>query len=340
MRRVAFDLEKLGEFGLIEAVRRRAGGAGRIWPRTIGDDAALLRPRAGREIAVTTDALIEHVHFRWTTTDARSLGHKALAVNVSDLGAMGAEPLGFVLCLGLPRDVDPVQVRSFLVGLLAEARSSGCPLVGGDTVSAACWTLAVTALGDLPRGTALGRGGARPGDRLVVTGDLGGAAFGLELLERGADGERWAGPFLRRHRRPRPPFRAGPRLRRCATAAIDLSDGLAQDLGHLLRESGVGADVDLDRVPIPRAMRARCAQLGLDAERLALHGGEDYELLFTLPADGPATSVLARRLGCRLTELGLVRAGRGARYLRDGAPVSVPARGYDHFKRAADPTET
>ncbi len=328
------DVRKLGEQGLVRALRRRAGAAGSRWVLGIGDDAAVLRPRAGRELVITTDSLVENVHFRLRTSRTRALGHKTLAVNLSDLSAMGARPLGFTLGLGLPRSTRGTDLSSFFDGLLAEARAHGCPLVGGDTVEAPLWALNVTAFGEVSRGRALIRAGARVGDRLVVSGELGGAALGLHLMENGRAGREGA-PFIRRQLQPRPPIGLGPALvaRRWATSAIDLSDGLASDLGHLLRESGVGADVDLDVLPLPRRLPKLCRKHGLDPYRLALHGGEDYELLFSVPRRAPAVDRLSRALGVRLTEIGVVRRGRAARYRRGGSPVRVPDLGYQHFSR-------
>jgi thiamine-monophosphate kinase len=332
------DPRSLGEFGLIEAIRRRAPRAGGVWVRGIGDDAAVLRPRAGRELVLTTDTLAEDVHFRWSTTDASSLGRKALAVNLSDLGAMGARPLGCLLNLGLPKAARPGCVEGVLGGLLAEARAAACPLVGGDTVAARHWVLSVTAIGDVPRGKALRRDTAHRGDRLMVTGELGSSALGLVLLQTDGGTVPGSRRFVRRQLCPRPPYQVGSRLARgqLASAAIDLSDGMAADLGHLLRESGLAADVHLDRLPFARGMRALCRRLGLDPDELALHGGEDYELLFCVPADAPSAAVYARRLRCRVTEVGVLRAGRGARYLRDGQAVSVKPQGFDHFKPLSD----
>ncbi|MEE8558841.1 MAG: thiamine-phosphate kinase [Myxococcota bacterium] len=326
------DLRTLGELGLIRTLRRRAGEPGRRWLRGIGDDAAILRPRPGHDLVVTTDALVENVHFRFRTSDARSLGHKALAVNLSDVGAMGARPLGFVLSLAIPRATPEPRLDGFLSGLLTEARSAECPLVGGDTVEAPSWVVTVTAFGEVARGAALQRGGARPGDRLAVSGELGGAALGLAVLERGAGSAPGVARFVRRQLRPRPPVHLGRRLTGVARAAIDLSDGLAIDLDHLLRESGLGADVGLDRLPLSRRFGTVAAQMGLDPLELALHGGEDYELLVALPRDAPSAERLGRRLGVRLTEIGTVRRGRGARYWLGGRRIPVARAGFSHFR--------
>jgi thiamine-monophosphate kinase len=335
---MGFGLER-GEFGLIAAVRRAAGRAGGGWRVAIGDDAAVLRVPASRELVSTVDALVEGVHFRFRTTDARSLGRKALAVNLSDLGAMGATPVGCLLALGVPRGAPRAQLDGLLSGLLAEARAAHCPLVGGDTVASPVWWISVTAFGLVPRGRALLRSGARPGDRVFVTGALGGSALGLALLESGRGA--LARSFVRRHRVPRPPFRAGARLARRGDvrAAIDVSDGLVQDLGHVARESGVRIDVELERVPCAPGARRLAPRLGLDAEVLALHGGEDYELVFCARRGAPSAAALSRALGVAVAEIGRVRRGRGVRLLRAGKPVQIPGSGWDHFKASAAAAE-
>jgi len=329
------DLRELGEFGLIGALRRRAGNAGQRWAIGIGDDAALLRPRLGFELALTTDALVEDVHFRWRSTPADSLGRKALRVNLSDLGAMGARPLGFLLCLAVPPDVGPARLGGFLRGLLAEARGARCPLIGGDTVRAPIWSLSITAIGEVPRGRALRRDALRSGDRLMVTGELGASALGLALLETG----RLLGPrenrFARIHQLPPARFRVGPKLVSAgwSRAALDVSDGLAQDLGRLCGASGVGADVDLDALPLPSGFEDACRRMRLDPAWLAATGGEDYELLFSIPRDAPGAAELSRRFGLPVHEIGRARSGRAVRWFRGGRRVTPPRRkGFQHFK--------
>jgi thiamine-monophosphate kinase len=301
------DPKVLGEFGLIEAIRRRARSGRGAWAGEIGDDAAVLRPRRGRDLVVTVDALVEDVHFRWATTSPRQLGRKALAVSLSDVGAMGATPVGCLLVLALPPAAAPERVEGLVAGLLSLAK----------------------------------RGGARPDDRICVAGDLGGAALGLELLERGRGAEAAARPFVRRHLDPAPPLGVGPRLARArlATAAIDISDGLAQDLDHVLRESGVGAEIDVARLPLPRGLARMCEELSLDPQALALTGGEDYALLFCVPPSAPSARVLSRRLGARVTEVGRVTRSRGARFLRNGKPIPLDRKGWDHFKPPAARSE-
>jgi thiamine-monophosphate kinase len=330
------NLQELGELGLIRALRRRAGEAGRAWTAGIGDDAALLRARPGWEVALTVDALVEDVHFRWRTTDARSLGCKALRVNLSDLGAMGARPLGFLLAFGVPADVPPVRLEGFFAGLLAEARRARCPLVGGDTVQAPFWTLSVTALGEVPRGRALRRSAGRPGDRLFVTGELGASALGLAILEGGGARDARERRFARRHLVPPARHAVGPALVAAglSRAAIDLSDGLAKDLGHLCAESGVAAEVELDALPLASGHASLARERGLDPTDLAAGGGEDYELLFSAAREAPGAEELSRRLGVRVREIGRLRRGHGIRWLRAGRPAPAPAEaGFVHFKR-------
>jgi thiamine-monophosphate kinase len=337
------DLRVLGEFGLIEAIRRRARVDRKVWRLGIGDDAAVLRTRPrGEELVFTTDALVEDVHFRWHTTDARSLGQKSLAVNLSDVGAMGAKPLGCLLTLGVPEDVDPLRLDGFLAGLLQLARASHCPLVGGDTVRAPLWLMSVSVVGAVARGRALLRSGARAGDRIFVTGELGGAAAGLALLTQPAgaatSSER---RLIGRQLRPRPPYRAGAELARArlSRAAIDISDGLAQDLGHVARESGVAAHVEVERVPLAAGLARAASRVGLDPTALALSGGEDYELLFVAPRGGPSAETYARRLGCRVTEIGAFARGSGVHFTRGGRPYELETTGFAHFKPAPRDSE-
>ena len=328
------DLRSLGEFGLIEAIRRRARVDRRVWRLGIGDDAAVLRARPREELVFTTDALVEDVHFRWRTSDARSLGGKSLAVNLSDIAAMGAKPLGCLLTLGVPESVAPDRLTGFIDGLLRRARASHCPLVGGDTVRAPLWLISVAVVGAVSSGRALTRSGARAGDRLFVTGELGGAAAGLALLEGPGAATPAERRLARRQLCPDPPVAAGPVLAnaRLARAAIDVSDGLAQDLGHVARESGLSAHVAVERVPLARGLATAAAKLGLDPLALALAGGEDYELLFSAPRNAPSAEEYTRRLGCRVTEIGVLARGRGVHFTRAGRRYEPATAGFQHFK--------
>ena len=328
------DPRALGEFGLIEAIRKRAARDTRgssPWRVAIGDDAAVLTPRAGEELVLTTDALVEDVHFRWRSSDPRRVGHKALAVNLSDVSAMGARPVGCLLTLALPSGLAATRLEGFLSGFLSLARASRCPLVGGDVVRARQFSATVTAIGAVARGRALLRSAARPGERVFVTGTLGGAAAGLARLERGRLRTPLDRRLARRQQAPEPRLAAGAALveARLSRAAIDVSDGLAQDLGHLCEESGVGARIALETVPVMRG--ATLAQ--------ALTGGEDYELLFTAQKSAPSAAVLGRRLGCRVSEIGVITARPGLVITRSGRPVQMSTKGFQHFKASPKGSE-
>ncbi len=298
-------LRDLGEFGTIERIERaaqrsRAGARGVIVG--IGDDAAVLRPPAGEDWVVTTDALVEGVHFRWSNQAARCIGRRALVANLSDLAAMGARPLGFVFALAAPASLEVRTLDGLVAGLLEEAETHGCPLIGGNLSRARQTSISITAQGSVQRGRALLRDNARPGDRILVTGTLGGAA--LEVARAAAGRGRVRGV-------PTPRLRAGRALARMTGvgACIDISDGLLADLDHVLDRSGCSAEIDLSRLPRPPRFEAACRRLGVDPIRLAACGGEDYELLFTLRSSGsagPSAAALARRLGVAVTEIGRI----------------------------------
>jgi thiamine-monophosphate kinase len=315
----------LGEFELIDRWFRRPAGRDDVL-LGVGDDAALLHVPAGTVLVATTDTLVEGVHFL-PDAPADSVGHQALAVNLSDLAAMGAEPAWALLSLSLPA-VDEGWLAAFAAGFHTLASRSGVALVGGDTVRGPL-VITVTALGHIEHARALTRSGARPGDHLYVSGHPGEAAAGLELLRRNATGlpdDR----CVRRYRYAEPRIELGRALCTQATAAMDVSDGLLGDLAKLCTASGVGARVDLEHLPLSATLLARCTHEA--AEQHALNGGDDYELLFTLPPDRdpvsflPATSVRVTRIGTIVAEPGVV-------CLRDGTPVDCAARGHDHFAR-------
>jgi len=326
------QLRDVGEFGLIERIARavaRSGGsprAGRSVVLGSGDDAAVLRPPPGHEVLVSTDALVEGVHFRWRTQSPRTLGQRALLVALSDLSAMGARPLGYTLALAAPASLDLSRVLGIARGLGAVAARAGCPLVGGNLTRARVTSLTLTVLGSAPAGRFLSRSAARPGDGLFVTGTLGAAGLALARAERGR-GKLSRLPPLR--------LRAGLGLAGLATrgACIDLSDGLLGDLGHLLQASGVGAELGVGLIPMPAGFRGACRRLGLDPLRTALTAGEDYELLFTLRPGGPRPRALARRLGVPVTQIGRISRRPGLRLA--GGPKGLAARasaeGFEHF---------
>jgi thiamine-monophosphate kinase len=311
-------LRDLGEFGLVARIERAAARSMRRSAGVvlgIGDDAAILRARADEDLVLTTDALVEGVHFRFATQSPRAIGRRALVANLSDLAAMGARPLGCLLALAAPPSLPVGTIDRILAGLLDEAARHGCPLVGGNVVRARQTSLTITAAGALARGRALRRRGARPGDRILVTGSLGGAALEVARALRGAG---------RVRRVPVPRIAAGRALARLpgVGGCIDVSDGLEVDLARLLAPSGLAAELDSARIPRPAGFAAACRRLGLDPERLALGGGEDYELLFTLRPGALATDRVARRLGVPVAEIGRVVRRRGP---------PGPARGFRHF---------
>lgn len=287
----------------------------------IGDDCALVEVPPAHELAVTTDTLVAGRHFPPSTAPF-DIGWKALAVNLSDLAAMGAEARWFTLALTLP-SADPVWLEGFADGLRVLARQCGVALIGGDTTRGPL-SITVTAMGVVPAGAALRRSGARPGDRICVTGTLGDAALALRLL----DAPGLPAALRERLDRPQPRLAAGIALRGLATAALDLSDGLAGDLGHILSASGVGAEISLQALPASAWFKG----LASDAERFEwmLRGGDDYELCVCLPPE--AVPEARARLDVPFTEIGSIVAepglfavdGTGARQLLD-------AVGYLHF---------
>ena len=303
----------LGEFGLIDRIARRAGrGVGGGVVLGIGDDAAVVRARAGEDTVVSADASVEGVHFTWEMFPAKVVGQRALVANLSDLAAMGARPLGFTCAVSAPASLPLRTFDGLLDGLVAAAREHGCPLVGGNLAKARQTHVTIGVVGAVARGRALRRDALRPGDRVFVTGTLGGAA--LALLE----GKR-AGKLVRKVATPR--LAAGRALARMRgrRACIDVSDGLVGDLGHLAKASGVGIEVDPSRVPMPRGFERACRRVGRDPLALAVSGGEDYELVFGLPGGrGPGEGALSRRLGVTVTEIGSVTRTPGVRGLPAG----------------------
>ncbi|MGE0717706.1 MAG: thiamine-phosphate kinase [Alphaproteobacteria bacterium] len=314
----------LGEFGRIARFYAplSAGAPGALG---LTDDAAVLAPSPGHEIVVTADALVEGVHFR--PEDAPGLvARKMLRVNLSDLAAKGARPIGYVMTTALPRRCGDDWVAAFAAGLAADQAEFAISLLGGDSVATpGPITLSVTALGEVPAGTAVRRNGATAGDRVFVSGTIGDGALGLLALQ----GKLSALPpadrdFLAdRYLLPQPRTAAGPLLRGVARAMLDVSDGLVADLGHVATASGVAAEIDRDRIPLsPAARAAVAADPGL--WELILGGGDDYELLFT-------ASSVPRAVGVPVTAIGRVVAGQGVSVLdAAGRPVPVARSGYRH----------
>ncbi|MDX5374913.1 MAG: thiamine-phosphate kinase [Gammaproteobacteria bacterium] len=317
------------EFDLIERYFRPLGqGAGVALG--IGDDTAILDPGPGCQLLVTVDTLVAGVHFPEGATPP-DIGYKTLAVSLSDIAAMGGTPRWATLALTLP-SADETWLAAFARGLGEACSVYGVALVGGDTTRGPL-TLSLQLLGEVAAGRALRRDGARAGDGIYVTGTLGDAGLGLACELEGlslppADAAHCRG----RLHRPTPRLAVGQGLHGLATAAIDVSDGLLADLGHLLERSGVGAELRLETLPLSSAMRAAMAA-GQADWHLPLAAGDDYELLFTAPIDQEAAlAQLASAAGCPITRIGRILAGTGTRVLGpDGQPWQPARRGYDHF---------
>lgn len=317
----------LGEFDLI---RRYFAGQGARHAGTalgIGDDCALLRCEAGRELAVTVDTLVSGVHFL-PDADPERLGHKALAVNLSDLAAMGADPAWITLALTLPR-VDEAWLEAFARGLFGLAGRYGVELVGGDTTRGPL-SITVQAMGWVPRGLALRRAGAGPGDAVYVSGPVGSAGLGLKI--RLGQTTLVDPEAIHRLECPYPCVELGRALRGLASACIDVSDGLAADLGHILDQSGVGAELDVERLPLSDGVRRYIAATG--DWRLPLTAGDDYELCFTVPPGHQ--DELERRLsaaGLAAFPIGRIQAERGLRLRKADQICDFLPAGYEHFSR-------
>jgi thiamine-monophosphate kinase len=307
-----------GEFSLIERFLEFFPRA-RV-PVGPGDDCAVLAPMRGA-LCVTTDAVVEGVHFTRAWFSPEDIGHKALAVNLSDLAAMGATPRWFLCALALPRDFPERELRGLARGMSALAREHRIALVGGNFTSARELSITLTAAGEL-EGAAITRGGGRPGDLLYISGTLGEARLGLIQLQAG----RRRSPAILRQRRPIPRVALGRLASRFVSAGMDVSDGLAQDLGHLCDASGVGAEVEIAHLPLSPAVK-----LALGPER-ALAGGEDYELLLAVPPEqARAFERACARRGERVTRIGrLTRERRRVLRSADGRLLPPPA-GFDHF---------
>ncbi len=295
----------------------------------VGDDCALLQPGAGMQLAVSTDTLVADVHF-FADADPQKLGWKCLAVNLSDLAAMGATPRWATLALTLP-EVDDDWLAAFATGLYRCADQFGVSLVGGDTTHGAL-SLTLTIIGEVPPNQALRRDGAQPGDEIWVSGTLGDAALALAVLQGRANltDADLAALAVRLHA-PTPRVELGLALRGVAHSAIDVSDGLLADLGHILTRSGVGAVVEYAHLPLGEIMHDYAAHPAFDD--CVLSGGDDYELCFTAPvAHHQALDEIAARLNLRLTAIGSIHTEPGL-MVRDaqGQPLDIRRTGYDHF---------
>ena len=332
------------EFDFIDSLRRRVASTSDALIAGIGDDAAVFRGSAGKETVITADLLVEDVDFRRTTTPPYLLGHKALAVSLSDIAAMGARPLWSLISIGVPEDVWQTDfVERLYDGLLNLANRYGVQLIGGDT-SRTHENIVIDSVvaGECAAGMAVMRSGASEGDQIFVTGSLGAAAAGLRLIERGAhlaeqnladEDSQKLDHILLRQLRPEPRVGWGIVLgeERLATAMIDLSDGLSSDLNRLCTAGNVGALIDSALLPIDNYVTELCGRRALDPLQLALHGGEDFELLFTVrPADVPR---LPRRVdGVEIKRIGEITAAHEGVKISEGTRVwDLKPGGWKHF---------
>jgi thiamine-monophosphate kinase len=330
-------VREIGEFGLIEAIAEALPDAVRCGPALrlgVGDDAAVFDVPVGESLVVTTDAMVDGIHFRTDWIDWRSLGHKLLAVNLSDLAAMGASPVGATVTLALTGSERVADLRELYAGLGELAARHGVAIAGGDVVrSPNAMVLDLAAFGSVDPARMLTRGGARPGDAIVVSGILGASAAGMALLEAEGSAAMTAEALIAAHLRPEPRVALGRMLfEHGVTAAMDLSDGLLGDLPKLLGRSGVSGEIERDRIPVAAAVRALFPARWFD---LAIGGGEDYELLMTVPPDQfEALALNAANVGSTLTTIGrivpgdagalsIVEADRSRRRIDRGA--------WDHF---------
>lgn len=313
----------LAERALIATLRRQAtAGPGVL--KGIGDDCAVLRIPPGHEALVTTDFSLEGIHFRRQWHSPESVGHRCLTRGLSDIAAMGGEPIAAFLSLALPRALPQAWVNRFVKGLTSLAREYNVTLAGGDTAQSPAGILAdIIVLGSVPRGQASLRSGARAGDRIYVTGSLGASAAALKQLRQGHKPGR---SHLEHFLFPQPRLEAARFLRQkhLASAMIDLSDGLSTDLDHICEASGVGAELWEDAIPRATVGKSKVAL------EFALHGGEDYELLLTAPE---SKSVPQQIAGISLTKIGRVTAGRGMFLVDQASRKTLPAKGWEHFRK-------
>lgn len=330
-------LGDLGEFGLIEKIRAAVKTNNPNILMGIGDDAALFKPTPGHEMVITTDMLVEGRHFDFKTISPWQLGAKTMAVNISDCAAMGAKPTVAVVSLGVPANFPVRDIEAFYDGLNEWGESYGAQVVGGDTVGSDKFVVNVALVGEVEKGKALRRSRAKAGDALFVTGTLGDSGAGLHALQNpSTKGKEAESLLVKRHLCPVPRFNTGRALavEGIASSAIDISDGLSSEVHHLCEESGVGAEIHEEAIPLSPALEHFCSERGLDPLSFALSGGEDYELLFTVPVPKiPKALQLPGSTGVAVKSIGrMVPAAQGITLItRDGKRVPLKKQGYDHF---------
>ncbi len=321
------------EFFLIDHYFKGRGIVREDVSLSIGDDAAVTEVPAGFELVTAVDTLVNGVHFP-EDCQPYDIGYKALAVNLSDMAAMGAEPAWCTLALTMP-EADEKWLQNFCDGFFDLAKQFNVQLVGGDTTQGPL-TVTVQIMGLVPRGMALTRSGAAPGDKIFVSDTLGDAALGLHVYQnknflKGLDKQQKQA-LLARLNQPLPRVELGIALRQVASSAIDISDGLLADLNHVLNHSKLGATLHLDRIPVSDTLRSQTNFI--DSSSYALYGGDDYEICFTVPQARAAKLLsIISQLSVNVTEIGEVELNPGIRLLNNGAIANLPVRGFEHFSQ-------
>ena len=334
-------IKDIGEFGLIERIHARAGRSSYPVVIGIGDDASVLDVGPRNQVVTTTDMLVEGVHFLREAIDPFDLGFKSHAVNLSDIAAMGAAPAQSFLSFGLPPDMDVQIIDTFMDGFMEAGK--GVPLSGGDTVSSPeGWLISVTVIGLAPAGRVLRRDAAAPGESIWLCGPVGDSAAGLSILlgrSKKAD-EADAAFLIKRHNHPLPQLRMGRILLEAgiSSCAIDVSDGLLQDLGHICERSHLGAELQLESIPLSRPIRELAAANDVDPYQWALRGGEDYSLLFTVKPDKEEKlRTVLEKEEIDAVPIGKIVPEAGIRVFMGGVQVETGTDGgYDHFKKSRD----
>lgn len=332
-------MKPLSEFDLIAQLTADAPSKAKDLMQGVGDDCAIIAGPYGFDWLITTDALVEGVHFRREWTDFETLGRKALAVNLSDIAAMGGRPRFYLVSIGLPPCDSDATVSALYDGIRAQAAEYDIFLIGGDTVSSSSEIfISITVLGDVPRGHAILRSGAKPGDAIYVTGQLGFSALGLICLDGGKRNDD-AKPFILRHLSPIARIKEGIWIAKTciATSMIDVSDGLLADLGHIADESGVGFEIDVGRVPTVPRFAELSRELKQDPIVLMLSGGEDYELAFTVDVQKVAQfeQLIQNQDIYTISRIGSVVGDIATRNVigADGNLIDIKTKGFDHFAR-------
>lgn len=332
------EIREIGEFGLIDRLKENTICTPELVDVGIGDDCAVVRHRPGTVQLLTTDMLVENVHFTLLTTTPQELGYKAIAVNISDIAAMGGTPRHALLSIALPSALPVEFVVALYEGMKEICREFGVNIVGGDTVSSpGGLVINVAVTGDAPPEAVILRSGARPGDVVAVSGPLGDSAAGLELLLAGRESVPGGEVLKERHRKPRPRADIGARLASAGVTSMnDISDGLSSELQEIASPSGVDIIVASERIPFSPELQAAAEWMDRDLLHYALYGGEDFQLLFTLPED--RVEAVEAAIGAKIHIIGVVESGTGRNRLRlgDGTCVELRARGYNHFHKDVD----